>query len=208
MKVIMINGSPHEKGCTYTALHELELVLNSEGVETEIVQIGKKAVAGCVACCYCKKGHDHCVFNDDVNNILDRLSTVDGIVLGSPVYYCGPSGQMKSFLDRLFFASNGRFDGKVGAAVVSCRRGGAATTFDQLNKYFSISNMPIATSQYWNQVHGFVDPGDVQKDLEGVQTMRTLGRNMAWMMKSIQAGRQMGVNAPEREKQVLTNFIH
>ena len=205
MKVILINGSPHENGCTYTALREVEKVLLEEGIETQWVQIGKKPVAGCVACGFCSKA-GRCVFNDDVNKIHDQLERIDGIVVGSPVYYCGPTGQVRSFLDRLFFSGGGRFAGKVGAAVVSCRRGGAATAFDQLNKYFSISNMPIATSQYWNQVHGNT-PAEVVQDLEGMQTMRTLGKNIAWMLQCRQAAQRAGVKAPEYEPQVITNFV-
>ena len=205
MKVVLINGSPHEKGCTYTALREVEKVLLDEGIETQWVQVGKKPVAGCVACGFCAKS-GRCVFNDDVNKIHDQIDRIDGLVVGSPVYYCGPSGQVRSFLDRLFFSSGGRFAGKVGAAVVYCRRGGAATAFDQLNKYFSIRNMPIATSQYWNQVHGNTAE-EVVQDLEGMQTMRTLGKNIAWMLKCRQAAQRAGVQAPEYEHQIITNFI-
>ena len=205
MKVLFINGSPHERGATYTALREVEKVLLEGGVETEWVQVGKKPVAGCVDCGFCGRG-GRCVCNDDVNRILDGLDAVDAIVVGSPVYYAGPSGQVRCLLDRLFFAGSDRFAGKVGAAVVSCRRGGAATAFDQLNKYFSISNMPIATSQYWNQVHGNTAE-EVVQDLEGMQTMRTLGKNIAWMLKCRQAAQRAGVQAPEYEPQIITNFI-
>ena len=205
MKVMLINGSPNEKGCTYTALHEVEKALHEDGIETGWIQIGKKAVAGCVACNFCAKG-GHCVFNDEVNGLIDQLPQIDGIVVGSPVYYCGPSGQIRAFLDRLFYAGGDRFDGKLGAAVVSCRRGGAATAYDQLNKYFSISNMPVVSSQYWNQVHGNT-PEEVMQDLEGLQTMRTLGHNMAWLLKCIDAGKKAGVPLPVREEPISTNFV-
>lgn len=206
VKVMFINGSPHEKGSTYTAMREVEKVLQANGIDTQWVQVGKKPVAGCVACGFCAK-NGRCVFNDEVNAIHDQLDQIDGFVVGSPVYYCGPSGQVRCFLDRLFFSGQGRFAGKVGAAVVSCRRGGAATAFDQLNKYFSISNMPIATSQYWNQIHGN-NAAEAVQDLEGMQTMRTLGQNMVWMLKCIEAGKRAGVALPEYETPTMMNFIH
>lgn len=206
MKVLLINGSPKAQGCTYTALHEVEKTLNKRGVETEILYLGKKPVAGCIDCRACKTTA-RCVFDDQVNEVLARLDTIDGLIVGSPVYYSGPSGQVTSFLDRLFFAGGGkRMAGKPGAAVVSCRRGGASAAFDRLNKYFMISSMPVVTSQYWNQVHGFT-PEDVRKDEEGLQTMRTLGENMAWLLKCIEAGQKNGVKAPEYETQIMTNFI-
>ena len=205
MKVLMINGSPNEKGCTYTALHEIEMTLQKHAVETEIVYLGKKPVAGCIACSKCRTT-GQCVFQDQVNEILDRLDTFDAVIAGSPVYYAGPSGQIMAFLDRLFYASGGRMNGKLGASVVSCRRGGASAAFDRLNKYFTISNMPVVASQYWNQVHGSA-PEDVYKDEEGLQTMRTLGENMVWLLKSIEAGREKGVAAPVYEEKRWTNFI-
>lgn len=205
MKVCMLNGSPHREGCTYTALREVADTLEKNGVETEFVWVGTRPVAGCIDCGHCAET-GRCVFDDGVNGVLARLDEYDGLVVGSPVYYAGPSGQVCAFLDRLFFAGGPRMAGKVGAAVVSCRRGGASAAFDRLNKYFSISGMPIATSQYWNQVHGFT-PDDVRRDEEGLQTMRTLGRNIAWLLKSLQAGRGAGVAAPEREKYIATNFI-
>ena len=206
MKVLLINGSPHEHGCTYTALSEVAGKLNEHGIETEILYIGKKPIAGCIACGHCRTA-GKCVFNDDaVNETLAKLDEYDGIVVGSPVYYAGPSGQITAFLDRLFYANGGRMANKLGAAVVSCRRGGASAAFDRLNKYFSISNMHIVGSQYWNQVHGFT-PDDVRKDKEGLQTMRTLGENMAWLLKSIEAGKKAGVPAPKYESRMQTNFI-
>ncbi|MFA7637111.1 MAG: flavodoxin family protein [Monoglobales bacterium] len=205
MKVLLINGSPHKEGCTNEALCEVAKTLEKNGIETVTVHIGTKPIAGCIACGSCKKT-GKCFVNDDkVNEIIDILPEIDGIVVGSPVYYAAPSGQICAFLDRLFFAGSG-FAGKVGAAVVSCRRGGATAAFDVLNKYFAISSMPIATSQYWNQVHGST-PEDVRKDEEGLQTMRTLGNNMAWMLKCFELGKKNGITIPEREKQIRTNFI-
>ena len=175
------------------------------GIETELYQIGTKPIAGCIACMSCQKT-GKCVQQDGVNEIVERLDTIDAVVLGSPVYYAGPSGQLQAFLDRLFFAGGPRWRGKLGAAVVSCRRGGATAAFDRLNKYFTISNMPVVSSQYWNQVHGFT-PDDVRKDEEGLQTMRTLGENMAWLLRCIEAGRQAGVSLPEYEPITFTHFI-
>ena|SRR5574344_644000 len=204
-KVVLINGSPNQKGCTYTALSEVAATLKKHDIETEILWIGKKPIAGCIACNKCsKKGK--CVFDDGVNELAARIDSFDGIVIGSSVYYASASGQVRSFLDRLFYSAGHKMAGKLGAAVVSCRRGGATAAFDQLNKYFSISNMPIVTSQYWNQVHGFT-PEDVRKDKEGLQTMRTLGENMAWLLKCIEAGKAAGVPAPKYEKHIQTNFI-
>ena len=205
MKVLLINGSPHEEGCTYTALKEVAGALEKNGIKTEFLYLGKKPVAGCTACQHCTKTGT-CVVDDQVNQVLSRLPELDGIVVGSPVYYAGASGQLTAFLNRLFYAGGGRFAGKPGAAVVSCRRGGASAAFDQLNKYFTISGMPVAPSQYWNQVHGFT-PADVRQDLEGMQTMRTLGNNMAWLLRCIELGRANGVTMPAREKPVMTNFI-
>ncbi|MBR1671564.1 MAG: flavodoxin family protein, partial [Fretibacterium sp.] len=165
-----------------------------------------RPVAGCIACKSCYKT-GKCVQQDKVNEFLERADTIDALVIGSPVYYAGPTGQLTAFLDRLFFAAGGRWAGKLGAAVVSCRRGGATAAFDRLNKYFTISNMPVVSSQYWNQVHGFT-PEDVRKDEEGLQTMRTLGENMAWLLRCIEAGREAGVPKPEYEPWVATNFIH
>ncbi len=204
MKVLIINGSPHEKGCTYTALKEFADTLTEEGVEWEMFSLGKKPVAGCIACGYCYE-HGKCVFDDLVNTLIPRLKEFDGIVVGSPVYYAGPSGQLTAFLDRLFYAGSG-FAGKLGAAIVSCRRGGASAAFDRLNKYFTISSMPVVSSQYWNQVHGNT-PEEVRKDLEGLQTMRTLAREMSWLLKCIEAGKNAGISRPVPEKRIATNFI-
>ena len=199
-KILLINGSPHEKGCTYTALAEVAASLHACGMETELFWLGTQPVAGCIACRKCRDT-GRCVFDDDVNRLLARADEFDGMVLGSPVYYAGPAGQLCAFLDRLFFASNGCWSGKVGAAVVSCRRGGSTAAFDRLNKYFTISNMPVAPSQYWNHVHGNT-PEEVRQDLEGLQVMRTLGKNIAWMVKGLAQEAQ-----PDYEPRVGTNFI-
>ena len=207
MKVLLINGSPKAKGCTYTALCEVAKSLENENIETEIFHVGNKPIRGCMACGGCfKEGSGKCVFDDDTVNIaLEKAKSADGFIFGSPVHYAAASGQITSFLDRFFYAGNS-FQYKLGAAVVSCRRGGATATFEQLNKYFTISNMPIVSSQYWNMVHGN-NPEEVKQDLEGMQTMRTLGKNMAWLLKSIQAGKEAGITLPEKEQRAVTNFI-
>lgn len=204
MKVILINGSPNAKGCTYTALEEVSKSLKSEGIETEIIHVGHKDIRGCIGCRQCKtKGK--CVFNDIVNDIAPKFKECDGIVIGSPVYFASANGTLVSFIDRLFYSMTADKTMKVGAAVVSCRRGGNSATFDELNKYFTISQMPIASSQYWNMVHGN-SPEEVQQDLEGLQTMRTLGKNMAFLIKSIQLGKKE-FGLPEKEEHKFTNFI-
>ena len=205
MKVLLINGSPHKEGCTFTALNEVAKTLEKNGIETEILYLGVKPIAGCIACGKCSQ-LGKCFIDDKVNEILARSDEFDGLVIGSPVYYAGPSGQIRAFLDRLFYAGGRRFAGKPGAAVVSCRRGGATAAFDQLNKYFTISSMPIVSSQYWNQVHGAYAE-QVLQDEEGLQTMRTLGNNMAWLLKCIQLGKENGITLPEREPPVWTNFV-
>lgn len=207
MKVLLINGSPRATGCTYTALCEVARSLEKESIETEIFHIGNKPIRGCMACGGCSRNDSgKCIYNDDTVNVaLEKATSVDAFVFGSPVHYASPSGLMTSFLDRFFYAGDG-FQYKPGAAVVSCRRGGATAAFEQLNKYFTISNMPIVSSQYWNMVHGNT-PEEVKQDLEGMQTMRTLGKNMAWLLKSIEAGRNAGIQLPEKEPRVATNFI-
>ena len=205
MKVLLINGSPHEKGCTYTALLEVSNALAKRGVGSDFLHVGTKPIAGCIACRSCAQT-GKCVFNDKVNETLAKLDEYGGIVVGSPVYYAGPSGELTAFLDRLFYSSRGRFENKLGAAIMSCRRGGASATFDRLNKYFTISNMHIVGSQYWNQVHGNT-PEEVLQDAEGLQTMRTLGENMAWLLQCIEAGKAAGIPAPVRETPLRTNFI-
>ncbi|MBV7275121.1 flavodoxin family protein [Clostridiaceae bacterium UIB06] len=206
MKVLLINGSPKINGCTYTALAEVAKELEINGIETEIFHVGSKPIRGCMACGGCSKTDGLCVFNDDTVNIaLEKAKTVDGFVFGSPVHYASASGQITSFLDRFFYAGN-VFQYKPGAAIVSCRRGGSTAAFEQLNKYFTISNMPIVSSQYWNMVHGNT-PEEVKQDLEGMQTMRTLGKNMAWLLNCIQAGKETGVKLPDKEPRAVTNFI-
>lgn len=207
MKVLLINGSPKVNGCTFTALSEVAKELNKENIETEIFHVGNKPIRGCMACGGCSKNNtSKCVFNDDTVNIaLEKAKDADGFIFGSPVHYAGASGQITSFLDRFFYAGAG-FQYKPGAAVVSCRRGGSTAAFEQLNKYFTISNMPIVSSQYWNMVHGNT-PEEVMQDLEGMQIMRTLGKNMAWLLRCIQAGKTSGVNLPEKEPTIRTNFI-
>ena len=204
-KVLLINGSPNEKGCTALALEEIASTLKKRGIESDIKQIGKKPVAGCIACYSCART-GRCAFNDSVNEMIESLDSYGALVVGSPVYYGSATGQICCLLDRLFFAGGRLMDGKVGACVVSCRRGGASAAFDRLNKYFLMNNMPLASSQYWNQVHGNT-PDEVRQDAEGLQTMRTLGSNMAWLLKCIQAGAAAGITFPEREPAMKTNFI-
>ena len=205
MKVLLINGSPRENGCTYTALREVADTLEKNGIETEILQLGKRPVQGCLVCGLCRKT-GICAIDDAVNDIIDELDEIDGIIVGSPVYYAGVSGQITSLLDRLFYAAGSQLRGKPAASVVSCRRGGASAAFEIINKYFMMTNMPIVTSQYWNQVHGNT-PEEVKKDLEGLQTMRTLAENMTWLLRSIEAGKKAGVPAPTYEPVIRTNFI-
>ena len=205
MKVLLINGSPNERGCTYTALAEAQKVFEKNGIETEIVYLGKKPVAGCVACGICRKA-GYCVYDDTVNEVIDQLDDIDGLIVGSPVYYAGVSGQITSFLDRLFFAASAKMKGKPAASIVSCRRGGASAAFEIINKYFMMTNMPVVTSQYWNQVHGNT-PEEVLQDEEGLQTVRVLAQNMIWLMRSIEAGKAAGVEYPEYEPKIRTNFI-
>ena len=206
MKALLINGSPHAKGCTYTALSELKHTLDAEGIETELIHVGNQDVRGCIACGQCRK-LGKCVFDDVVNEVASKLAEADAFVIGAPVYYSSPAGGAISFMDRLFFSTfNVDKTMKVGAAVVTCRRGGNTASFDVLNKYFSISGMPIASSQYWNMVYGG-SAEEVLKDAEGLQTMRTLGRNMAFMIKSIQLGKQQ-FGLPEKEPTTFTNFHH
>lgn len=204
MKVLLINGSPHAKGCTYTALKEVAVTLEKEGMETEILQIGNQAIRGCIACGQCKKT-GKCVIDDMVPIAASKFEECDGLVIGSPVYYASANGTLISFLDRLFCSTSFNKTMKVGAAVASARRAGTTVTFDELNKYFTISGMPVVSSQYWNMVHGAC-PEDVQKDEEGLQTMRTLGKNMAFLMKSIALGKE-AYGLPEKETPVKTNFI-
>ncbi len=205
MNVLLINGSPHPNGCTFTALSEVAGQLSAQGIETTFLQVGAKPVHDCIACYGCMKT-GHCVFDDDpANQCIDLLKKADGVVVGSPVYYAGPTGALTALLDRVFFLKESAYAGKPAAAVVSCRRGGASAAFDRLNKYFTIANMPVVPSQYWNSVHG-MNPDEVRQDKEGMQVMRTLGRNMAWLLKSIEAGKGT-VPLPAGEEPVMTNFI-
>ena len=201
MKVVLINGSPHRKGNTFIALSEVAGALEKEGVQTEIIQLGIKAVQGCIACNKCAE-LGHCVFQDTLyNQVREALQEADGIVVGSPVYYGGPNGALCALLDRVFYSCSELLAYKAGASVAVCRRGGASATFDRLNKYFTILNMPVVSSQYWNSVHG-MRPGEATEDAEGLQTMRMLGRNMAWLLKGVKREER-----PEPELRVMTNFI-
>ena len=204
MKVLLINGSPRENGNTFQALSEVAKVLNSEGIDTEIVSIGKKAVQGCIACGMCGR-IGKCTFNDDLYYKVWRtvMDGIDGLVVGSPVYYGGPNGALCALLDRIFYSLGRQLQYKPAASVVVCRRGGASAAFDRLNKYFTISSMPVVSSQYWNMVYGQT-PGQVQQDEEGMQTMRTLGQNMAWVIRKLNVAED---GHPEREQPVWTNFI-
>lgn len=205
MKVILVNGSPHKQGCTYTALAEVKSTLEKNGIETEEFWIGNKPVAGCIGCGNCMQT-GKCFVQDGVNEFLEKVPSTDGFVFGTPVHFASGSGMITSFMDRIFYGRRNLFKNKLAACVVSCRRGGATSTFDQINKYFAMNNMPIVTSQYWNMVHGS-KPEDVLKDEEGLQTMRTLGNNMAWLLKCIEAGKNIGIKEPENEKIIQTNFI-
>ena len=202
-KVLVLNGSPKARGCTATALQEVIDTLHEEGIETELIHVGKEAVRGCMGCGYCS-AHDGCVIKDLVNEVAPKLEAADGLLIGSPVYYGSPNGNLLSFLDRLFFSTGFSKHMKVGAAVVSCRRGGNSASFDVLNKYFTISGMPVASSTYWNQVHGF-SAEDVKKDLEGLQTMRNLARNMAFLIRAIDAQKQK-TGLPKVEEDAFTSF--
>ena len=202
-KVLMLNGSPHPNGCTATALKEMIGVFEAEGIETELITVGNRDIRGCIACGSCAKT-GKCVFTDLVNEAAPKFEAADGLVVGSPVYYGGPNGTLHAFLDRLFYSTHFSKHMKVGAAVVSARRGGNTATFDVLNKYFSISGMPIATGTYWNQVHGFTAE-DVKKDLEGLQTMRNLARNMSFMIRAI-AEAKAKYGLPEVERGAFTSF--
>lgn len=204
MKVLLINGSPHKSGCTYTALSEVAKSLNNNGVDSEIVWIGNGAVHGCIACGGCKTT-GKCVFDDGVNEISAKMAECDGLVVGTPVYYASPNGSLYSLLDRLFGICPSLAH-KPAAAVASARRGGTTAALDGLNKYFTIRQMPVVSSTYWNMVHGNT-PGDVMKDEEGLQTMRNLGTNMAWLIKCVEAGKKAGIDIPTAETGNKTNFI-
>ena len=202
-KVLLLNGSPHVHGCTATALDEMIKVFEEEGVETELIQVGIKEIRGCVACGSCSLT-GKCVFDDLVNEVAPKFEQADGLVVGSPVYYGSPNGTILSFMDRLFYSTEFSKQMKVGAAVVSCRRGGNTASFDALNKYFTISGMPVASSTYWNQVHGFTAE-DVKKDLEGLQTMRNLARSMSFMIKAFADAKEK-YGYPVFERDSFTSF--
>lgn len=203
MKVLLINGGPHQDGCTNLALEEVAKTLNKEKIETQIIWLGNKGIAGCIGCNSCLKNDNKCFMNDFVNEFIEKAKDTDGFVFGSPVHFAGASGTLTSFLDRAFYGRGKLFAGKVCASVVSCRRGGATATFDQLNKYALMSNMYVVGSSYWNQIHG-TNKEESQKDLEGLQTMRNLGKNMAFLLKSIEKA-----NLPKQELEfgTKTNFI-
>ena len=206
MNVLLVNGSPHPKGCTWTALNEAARQLEKNGVETTLLQVGSKAVRGCIACGKCRET-GYCIFKDDpVNEGIDLLRAADGIIVGSPVYYAGPNATLCAFLDRVFFLKAAPYAFKPAACVVSCRRGGASASFDRLNKYFTIARMPVVASQYWNSIHDNA-PEEAAQDAEGLQTMRTLGDNMAWLLKCIAAGKAAGIMPPTPEPWQATNFI-
>lgn len=205
MKVIMLNGSPHKNGCTYTGLSIIADTLKEQGIESEIIHVGSAPLAGCKGCAACRK-LGKCVIDDLVNEVAAKLESADAIVIGSPVHYAATSGQITTLCHRLFYSAGSKLKNKPGCAIVSCRRGGASAAFDQLNKYFAINNMPIVTSSYWNQIHGNT-PEEVLKDEEGLQTMRTLGVNMAWLLKCISAGKAAGISTPNYEEKIKTNFI-
>lgn len=206
MKVLVVNGSPHPSGCTARALEEVEKTLNENGIETERIIIGNKDVRGCIACNFCRT-HGKCVFNDIVNETAPKFAEANGLIVGTPVYYAGANGQLHAFLDRLFYSTSGTIDRtmKVGATVVSSRRAGSTSAFADLNMFFTMNSMPIASSTYWNEVHGFTAE-DVEKDLEGLQTMRNLGRNMAFLMKGIALQKEAAGSYPKQERQYFTNF--
>lgn len=205
-KVLLINGSGNAYGCTYTALSEVAGALEKEGIATEIIQLGKEPIRDCIGCGVCAK-LGKCVFDDDlVNQVHEKAEAADGFVFGTPVYYAHPSGRILSFLDRLFYSGGGAFAFKPGAAVASARRAGTTASLDVLNKYFTIARMPVVSSSYWSMVHGNT-PEEVKQDLEGLQIMRGVGQNMAWMIKCIEAGKAAGISYPQPEQKVRTNFI-
>lgn len=205
MKVLMINGSPEKDSCTNRALTEIANTLKSEDIDSEIIQIGTEIIRGCSACAGCRK-LGKCVHDDIVNKIAARLDEFDAFIVGSPVYYASGNGTVYSFMDRLFYSAGKKLKHKPAAAVAVARRAGTTATLDTLNKYFTINQMPVVSSTYWNMVHGFT-PADVEKDLEGLQTMRNIAHNMAWMLKCIDAGKKAGLPMPATETGVMTNFI-
>lgn len=206
MKVLLINGGPHKDGCTNLALEEIAKTLNLEGIQTEIMWLGVKPLGGCIACNHCIKTNNRCFMDDKVNEFLDKVETTDGFIFGSPVHFAAASGSLTSFLDRAFYGRGKLFKGKVCSSVVSCRRGGATAAFDQINKYALMSNMYIVGSSYWNQIHG-TNKEEAMQDLEGLQTMRNLAKNMTYILKCIEAGKKSNILEPQYEDAVKTNFI-
>ena len=206
MKVLLVNGGPHQNGCTNVALEEVEKVLKEDGIETELIWLGNKAIGGCIGCNYCLEHGNRCFIEDCVNKFLDKAEEADGFIFGSPVHFAAASGALTSFLDRVFYGKANLFAGKLCASVVSCRRGGASAAFDQLNKYALMSNMYVVGSSYWNQIHG-TNKEEAKQDLEGLQTMRNLGKNMVYLLKCMEIARGSGVDKPIYEKKVKTNFI-
>ncbi len=205
MKVILINGSPNENGCTYTALKEIESKLIENEIETEMFWVGNKAISGCIGCQACFKT-GKCFIDDNVNIFIEKAKEVDGFIFGSPVHFAACSGFLSCFMDRVFYKRKKVFSNKLASSIVTCRRGGSTAALDEINKYFSLSNMPIVSGGYWNMVHGNT-PEEVVKDEEGMQNMRHLGNNMSWLLKCVEAGRNTGVELPKNEKTILTNFI-
>lgn len=209
MKVLLFNGSCNEHGCTYTALKEIAEALENNGIESEIIQVGKGPIRDCIGCGACRKLGGQCVFKDDiVNESIEKAKDADGFIFGSPVYYAHPSGRLLSFMDRLFYAGGANFKFKPAAAIASARRAGTTASLDAIIKHFTINQMPVVSSNYWPMVHGGQNcPDDAKKDLEGMQVMRTLGNNMAWILKCIDVGKKSGINYPIEEERVWTNFI-
>ncbi len=207
MKVLLINGSNRENGCTYTALCEISKILTLEGIDTEIIQLGSNAIRDCTGCGWCRQNDCKCIFEDDVvNEVIQKAKKSDGFIFGSPVYFAHPSGRLLSFLDRLFYAGKNAFAYKPAAAIVSARRAGTTASIDAIIKHFTICNMPVISSNYWNMVHGNA-PQEVIQDKEGMQTMQVLGQNMAWILKCIEAGKEKGIISPTPVEKISTNFI-
>ena len=209
MKVLLVNGSCNKNGCTNRALEEIASTLNAQGIETEIIQLGNKPYRDCTGCAECRKGLNKCVYNDDiVNEIIEKAKDADGFVFGSPVYYAHPSGRLLTVMDRVFYAGGKNFKFKPAAAVASARRAGTTASLDAITKHFTINCMPVVSSSYWAMVHGGQNsPEQVEQDAEGLQTMRTIGNNMAWLIKCIQAGKNSGIEIPQLEEKIWTNFI-
>ena len=206
MKVLLVNGSPHKEGCTNVGLEEIANELNKSGIESETIWLGLEPISGCMACNKCLKDSNRCVINDKVNEFLDKAESADGFVFGSPVHFAAASGALTSFLDRVFYGRGKLFAGKVCASIVSCRRGGASAAFDQINKYALMSNMYLVGSTYWNQIHG-TNKEEALKDLEGLQTMRELAKNMSYILKCLEYAKENGIIREEFETKIKTNFI-